>query len=149
MCVSTDTKIKLFIPAGAAAPTPPFGPILGQYGINTVQFCKDFNEATGGLVLYFDDEDGPFDLFGGFILSVNIAIKEDRTYSYTLSKPPVSFLLRTLTGVRVGAPTKIAGTISASELVFLAQFKMPDESLASACKILAGTARSIGVRVLG
>ena len=141
-----STKIKLFIPAGAAAATPPFGPILGQYGINTVQFCKDFNEVTGGLNLFFNDKIS--DSFGGFVLVVDIFINEDRTYRYVLNKPPVSFLLRLLAGVKVGAPQVCAGTISAKNLVFMAQFKLPNVELPAACNMLLGTARSIGVRVV-
>lgn len=140
------TKIKLFIPAGAAAATPPFGPILGQYGINTVQFCKDFNEVTGGLSLFFNEtiEDN----FGGFVLVVDIYINEDRTYKYKLNKPPVSFMLRLLSGVKVGAPRTCAGTLRATELVHLAQFKLPEMLLPAACKMVLGTARSIGIRVI-
>lgn len=139
------TKIKLFIPAGAAAATPPFGPILGQYGINTVQFCKDFNEVTGGLSLFFNENIE--DTFGGFILVVDIYINEDRTYRYKLNKPPVSFVLRLLSGVKVGSPRICAGTISVKEVLFLAQFKLPGVALPAACKMILGTARSIGIRV--
>lgn len=146
MLDSKITKIKLFIPAGAAAATPPFGPILGQYGINTVQFCKDFNEVTGGLNLFFNDSIN--DSLGGFVLVVDIYINEDRSYKYVLNRPPVSFLLRLLAGVKIGSPRICAGTITAIELVYLAQFKLPDVELAAACKMLLGTARSIGIRVI-
>lgn len=141
-----STKIKLFIPAGAAAATPPFGPILGQYGINTVQFCKDFNDVTGGLNLFFNDD--ITDFLGGFVLVVDIYINEDRTYRYVLNKPPVSFMLRLLSAVKVGSPRIRAGSITTIELVHMAQFKLPSVSLPSACKMLLGTARSIGVRVV-
>lgn len=139
MCSSKIIKLKLFIPAGGLAATPPFGPILGQYGINTIQFCKEFNEVTEGLTLFFTDSDLEF------LLSVDVFINEDKTFSYTINKPPVSFLLRLLTDVKVGAPQKIAGTLSLQELILLAQFKFPELSLYSACKILIGTARSIGI----
>lgn len=122
-----STKIKLFIPAAAAAATPPFGPILGQYGINTVQFCKDFNEATGGLTFFFKDD--LLDEFGGFVLSVDIVINEDRTYKYFINKPPASFLLRMLTNTKLGAPRIVAGELTRKELILLAGFKFPHLSL--------------------
>lgn len=146
MCKSKNTKIKLFIPAGAAAATPPFGPILGQYGINTVQFCKDFNEVTDGLNLFFSDT--IVDQFGGFILVVDIFINEDRTYKYIINRPPVSFLLRLLTGVKIGSPRNVVGSITKQELCFIAQFKFPTLTLRSACRMVSGTARSIGIRVI-
>lgn len=146
MCTHTGTKIKLFIPAGGAAATPPFGPILGQYGINTVQFCKEYNENTGALNMFFDGLAG--DAATGFVLVVDIYIKDDRTYSYVVNKPPVSYMLRLLTGVKVGSPRIIAGTIRATELVFMSQFKFPSMPLPSAVKMLAGTARSIGIRIV-
>jgi large subunit ribosomal protein L11 len=129
MCKLKITKIKLFIPAAAAAATPPFGPILGQYGINTVQFCKDFNDATEGLTLFFNsslDDD-----FGGFVLSVDIFINEDRTYKYFINKPPASFLLRLLTNTKLGAPRTVAGVISRRELIWVAIFKFPSLPLKS------------------
>lgn len=145
MCKQKNTKVKLFIPAGAAAVTPPIGPILGQYGINSVQFCKDFNELTGGLNLFFN-ESCP-DLFNGFVLVVDIYIQEDRTYKYVLNKPPVSFLMRLLSGVKKGSPQSVVGVLSAAEIVYMAQFKYPDLELSSACRTLLGTARSIGIRI--
>jgi len=146
MCSVKTTKVRLFIPAGAAAATPPFGPILGQYGINTVQFCKDFNDVTDGLNLFFTDSIA--DIFNGFILIVDIYINEDRTYRYEIRKPPVSFLLRIITGVTLGAPRTVAGTITLKQLVYLASFKFPDVPLAAACNTVLGTARSIGIRVV-
>lgn len=141
-----NTKIKLFIPAGAAAATPPFGPILGQYGINTVQFCKDFNDVTGGLNLFFTASIS--DNLGGFVLVVDIYINEDRTYRYVLNKPPVSFMLRLIAGVKSGAPRLCVGTISSCELVLMAQFKLPKFPLPAATKMLLGSARSIGIRII-
>lgn len=143
MCALKVVKLKLFIPAGGLAATPPFGPILGQYGINTMQLCKDFNEVTEGLNLFFNDLG--LDGASEFILSVDIFINEDKTFSYVINKPPVSFLLRLLTGVKVGAPQVAAGVLTLRELIYLAQFKFPNMNLFSACKILLGTARSIGI----
>jgi large subunit ribosomal protein L11 len=146
MCTTLKVvKLKLFIPAGGLAATPPFGPILGQYGINTIQLCKEFNEITEGLNLFFNDlsvETTP-----EFLLSVDVFINEDKTYRYVINKPPVSFLLRLLTQVKRGAPQTVAGTISLKELIFLAQFKFPAMDLFLASKVLLGTARSIGITV--
>ena len=145
MCGLKTVRLKLFIPAGGLAATPPFGPILGQYGINTMQLCKDFNEVTDGLNLFFSDLG--LDSSLEFILTVDIFINEDKTFSYIIKKPPVSFLLRLLTGVKVGAPQIVAGSLSLRELVFLAQFKFPKMQLRDACLTLLGTARSIGITV--
>lgn len=144
MCGLKTVKIRFFIPAGGAAATPPFGPILGQYGVNTVQFCKDFNAATDGLLFFFDDN---LDESSEFFLTVDIYIYEDRTYKYIIHKPSTSFLLRLLSGVKRGAPNSNVGVISSKELLFLAQFKFPELSLFSACKIIMGSARSIGISV--
>lgn len=146
MCALKVTKLKLFIPAGGLAATPPFGPILGQYGINTIQLAKEFNDVTEGLVLFFDDL--PLDCGSDFILSVDVFVNEDKTCSYVINKPPVSFLLRLLTGVKAGAPAKVVGTITLKELVYLAQFKFPTMNLFAACKILLGTARSLGIVIV-
>lgn len=146
MCKQKSTKIKLFIPAAAAAATPPFGPILGQYGINTVQFCKDFNDTTEGLTLFFNET--VEDEFGGFVLSVDIIINEDRTYKYIINKPPVSFLLRLLTNTKLGAPRTVVGTITRRELVALAAFKFPTLNLHSGVRTLLGVCRSIGIAVI-
>ena len=118
-------KITLFVPAGEAAATPPVGPILGQYGINTVQFCNDFNELTNGAKQFFDDEELKDDDFGGFMLIVDVFINYDRTYDYIIRKPTVSFLLRVLADVSIGKPHGLAGYLTVAELVLLAQFKFP------------------------
>lgn len=146
MCKQKTVKIKLFIPAGAAAATPPFGPILGQYGINTVQFCKEFNDLTDGLNLFFSDDIN--NVTGGFILVVDIFINEDRSYSFVVNKPSTSFLLRTLSDVKLGAPRSVAGVLTARELVRIAKFKFPQLPLCSAANMIKGSARSIGVKII-
>jgi Ribosomal protein L11 len=145
MCKQKVIKLKLFIPAGGASATPPLGPVLGQFGVNTVQFCNDFNNATSGLNLFFDEGD---DDLSTFILVVDVHIHEDRTFKFFINKPPVSFLLRMLTGVKVGAPQTVAGTISLSEFIYLTQFKFSSRSLPSSAKMLKGTARSIGIKIV-
>lgn len=146
MCSIKTNKIRLFVPAGAAAATPPFGPILGQYGVNTVQFCKDFNDATEALALFFTVSDSKG--FQNFLLVVDIFINEDRTYKYVIHKPTVSFLLRVLCGVKTGAANTVVGVLQLKQLVFLAQFKFPHLELTDACKIIVGSARSIGIKIL-
>lgn len=146
MCKLKITKLKLFVPAGEAAAVPPFGPILGQYGVNTVQFCSDFNASTENLVSFFSDNID--DEFGGFILSVTIFIYEDRTYKFEINKPPISFLLRLLTGVTTGNPASEVAQITTEDVVYLAQFKFTDLPLRSACRIISGSARSIGIRII-
>lgn len=146
MCKQKSIKLKLFIPAGGASATPPLGPVLGQFGVNTVQFCNDFNAATSGLNLFFEEEDVEDSI--SFVLVVDVYIKEDRSFSFFINKPPVSFLLRMLTGVRVGAPQTVAGTISLQEFIYLTQFKFSSLPLSSSVKMLRGTARSIGIQVI-
>lgn len=148
MCKTKNTKIKLFIPAGLAAATPPLGPILGQYGINTVQFCKDFNAATENLSFFFTNEFSQNSGLAEFTLVVELFINEDRTYRYAIKKPPVSFLLRLLAEVKLGSPRTVAGKVSRQELCYVALFKFPNLPLTSACRIVSGTARSIGIRVI-
>lgn len=138
-------KLRLFIPAGAATAIPPLGPILGQYGVNTVQFCKEFNDLTANLPAFFEG-----DAFGssGFLLVVNIFIREDRTFFFSIEKPPVSFLLRILTGLQKGNPQIVVATLSLRDLLFLARFKFPAMRLYSASMIIRGTARSMGIKII-
>lgn len=146
MCKLGLTKIKLFIPAAAAAVLPPLGPVLGQYGVNTIQFCKDFNEATSGLTFFFDEELDDYTGVG-FILVVDIFVYEDRTFKFNVKKPSTSFLLRFLTSVKVGNPQTSVALLPVNLLVQLAKFKFPHLPLHSACRMVAGTARSIGITI--
>jgi len=140
-----SVKLKLFIPAAGATTTPPFGPILAQYGVNTVQFCKDFNEVTEGLTFFFNDSIK--NNWNGFVLSVNITINEDKSYSYTINKPSTSFLLRMLADVKTGSPQQKCGYFTLKETYLLATFKFPRLTANAACKMIAGTARSIGIKI--
>lgn len=132
--------LKLFIQGGSAKATPPLGPLLGQFGVNTVQFCKEFNELTEGFLL-FKEEDDAFN----FELIVYIHIYDDRKYSFYVDKPSTSFLLRTLANVSLGNPKSCVGVISLEDVIKLALFKFPDSDLYSSCKMIKGTARSIGI----
>ena len=137
-------NIRVYIPAGEAAISPPLGPVLGQYGINTAMFCKDFNEVTSGFEMFFENSG---ENFGGFFLFVIISVYDDRTYTYSIYKPSTSFLIRILANVAVGASNTHAGVLTIEDFVLLSKFKFPALKLRSACNLVFGVARSIGVVV--
>jgi len=131
--------IKLQIPAGKATPAPPVGPALGQHGVNIGQFTKDFNERTKN-----DD---------GMIIPVVITVYADRSFSFLTKTPPVANLIKKACNLEKasGVPNreKVA-SISPDEVRKIAEIKMPDLNAASvetAMKMVAGTARSMGITV--
>ncbi|NLK74287.1 MAG: 50S ribosomal protein L11 [Clostridiales bacterium] len=132
--------IKLQIPAGKATPAPPVGPALGQHGVNIVQFTKEFNARTA-------DQDG-------MIIPVVITVYADRSFSFITKTPPAAVLLKKACKINSGSAvpnkTKVA-TITQDELRKIAELKMPDLNAAtveSAMKMIAGTARSMGITVV-
>jgi large subunit ribosomal protein L11 len=131
--------VKLQCPAGKATPAPPVGPALGQYGINIMQFVKSYNEQTAAQV--------------GTIIPVEITVFEDRTFTFITKTPPAAELLKKAAGAPKGAgnPKKdTAGTISQDQLRAIAETKMSDlnaNDVDAAMKIIAGTARSMGIKV--
>jgi len=133
------TKVKLQIKAGAANPAPPIGPALGQHGLNIMEFCKQYNAATKDK--------------GGMIIPVEITIYKDRSFTFILKTPPVADLLRKAAGVEKGSgePNKNkVGKVSLAKIKEIAGIKMPDinaNDLDAAAKIVAGTARSMGITV--
>jgi large subunit ribosomal protein L11 len=133
------TVIKLQIPAGKANPAPPIGPALGQHGLNIAQFCQDFNGKTNQM--------------GDTIVPVEITVFEDRTYKYIMKTPPAAVLIMKAIGIKSGSgePNKNkVGTIKKAQLREIAEKKMPDlnaNDIDAAIKIIAGTARSMGVNV--
>ena len=139
MAKKIKTVIKLQIPAGKANPAPPIGPALGQHGLNIQEFCTKFNEAT-------KDKSGD-------IIPAEITIFEDRTFSFVLKTPPASDLLRKAAGVAKGAGNPLkdkVGTITKAKLREIAEKKMPDlnaNDIEGAEKIIAGTARSMGIKI--
>jgi large subunit ribosomal protein L11 len=135
------TMIKLQIPAGAANPAPPVGPALGQHGVNIMDFCKAFNAQT--------QQDS------GTIIPVEITVFEDRSFTFITKTPPAAVLIKEAAGIPKGSgePHSVkVGKISADQVRAIAEKKMPDlnaNDLDAASKIIAGTARSMGVDVEG
>lgn len=139
MAKPIKTVIKLQINAGAANPAPPIGPALGQHGVNIQQFCQQFNEATKDM--------------GGDVIPAEITIYEDRTFEFVLKTPPASALLKKAVGIEKGSGDplkKKVGSISRVDLHKIAEKKMVDlnaNDAEAAGKIIAGTARSMGIEV--
>jgi large subunit ribosomal protein L11 len=131
--------IKLQLPAGAATPAPPVGPALGQHGVNIMQFVKAYNEQTAGQA--------------GTIIPVEITVYQDRSFTFILKTPPAAALLKKAAGLEKGSGNPLKekkGTVSEAQLRELAQLKLPDlnaNDVESAMKILAGTARSMGIEI--
>jgi len=132
--------IKLQIPAGKANPAPPVGPALGQHGLNIAEFCQKFNAATAGK--------------GDDITPVEITVFEDRTYTFILKTPPASVLIMKAAGIPKGsakALTQKVAKITKAQLKDVAEKKMPDlnaNDIEAAMKIIAGTARQMGVEII-
>ena len=139
MAKKVKAIIKLQIQAGKATPAPPVGPALGQHGINIMAFCKEYNERTASQE--------------GFIIPAEITVFEDRSFTFATKMPPVSDLLRRALGVEKGSGnpgTEKIGKISKDKLYEIARNKMKDlntTDVDQAAKIVAGTARSMGVDV--
>ena len=133
------TLIKLQVPGGAANPAPPVGPALGQHGVNIMEFCKAFNAQTQNE--------------GGTIIPVEITVYEDRSFTFITKTPPAPVLIKEAIGIPKGSGephVNKVGKISAAQIRAIAEKKMPDlnaNDLDAASKIIAGTARSMGVDV--
>jgi len=135
------TLIKLQVPGGAANPAPPVGPALGQHGVNIMEFTKAFNAQTA-------DQNGR-------ITPVEITVYEDRSFTFITKTPPAAVLIKEAAGIDSGSAepnrTKVA-TITGDQLREIATTKMPDlnaNDVEQASRIIAGTARSMGVEVKG
>ena len=133
--------IKLQIPGGQANPAPPVGPALGQHQVNIMQFCQAFNAATADKM--------------GTIIPVEISVYEDRSFTFITKTPPAAVLLKQAAGVESGSGTpnrlKVA-QVTKAQLQQIAETKMPDlnaNDVEAAMKIIAGTARSMGITVEG
>lgn len=132
-------KIKLQIPGGKATPAPPVGTVLGPAGVNIGQFVQQFNDAT---------KDKP-----GIVIPVELSVYDDRSFTFVLKVSPASRLILKALGIEKGAnnpPRQKVGTLTRAQVADIAQEKMPDLNAASpeaAGRIIAGTARSMGVEV--
>jgi len=131
--------VKLQMPAGQATPAPPVGPALGQHGVNIGQFVKEYNDATRDQM--------------GLIIPVEITIYTDRSYTFVMKTPPASVLLKRAAGVVKGAAaSENVGTVKAAQVREIAQLKMRDlnaRDVDAAARMVAGTARSMGIKVEG
>ena len=139
MAKKVQGYIKLQIPAGKATPAPPVGPALGQHGVNIVEFTKQFNARTADQ--------------GDLIIPVVITVYNDRSFSFITKTPPAAVLVKKACGIKPGSGvpnnTKVA-TITKAQLEEIAKLKMPDLNAASveaAMSMIAGTCRSMGVKV--
>ncbi|NDK32895.1 50S ribosomal protein L11 [Nesterenkonia haasae] len=131
--------IKLQIQAGAANPAPPIGPALGQHGVNIMEFCKAYNAATENQ--------------RGNVVPVEITVYEDRSFTFITKTPPAAELIKKAAGVKKGSGvphTDKVGKLSKAQVEEIAQTKMEDlnaNDIEAASKIVAGTARSMGITV--
>ena len=133
--------VKLQIPAGAANPAPPVGPALGAQGVNIMQFCQAFNAQT-------QDQ-------AGTIIPVEITVYEDKSFTFVCKTPPAAVLIKEKLGIKSGSgipQLKTVGTLTDAQLTEIAEIKLPDlnaNDIDAAKEIIAGTARSMGVRIEG
>ncbi len=140
MAKKVKALIKLYCPAGQANPAPPVGPALGQHGLNIMDFCKKFNDRTKGQQ--------------GLLLPVVITVYEDRTYTFIIKSPPSSVLLKKACGIAKASGTagkESAGQVTQDQVREIAKTKMKDlntPSIDQAMKVVAGTARSMGIEVV-
>jgi large subunit ribosomal protein L11 len=133
--------IKLQVPAGAANPSPPIGPALGQRGVNIMEFCKAFNAKTN-------------DMEKGTPIPVVITVYGDRSFTFVMKTPPASYLILKHAGIKSGSKETgkvVAGKIKASDIKKIVEIKTPDltaASLAAGIRTIEGTARSMGIEVV-
>jgi len=141
MAKKIRTVLTLQLPAGKATPAPPVGTVLGPHGINIVEFCKTYNERTAAQA--------------GQIIPAQLTIFEDRSFTFVLKTPPAADLLRKAAGIDKGSSTtgrETAGQVTRSQVREIAEIKMADLSandIEGASRIVEGTARSMGIEVVG
>jgi large subunit ribosomal protein L11 len=134
-------QIKLQIPAGQANPAPPVGPALGQQGVNIMAFCKEFNAAT-------KDQ-------GGMVIPVVITVYQDKSFTFITKSPPASVLLKKAAGIASGSKTpnkEKVGKVTRKQVMDIVKLKLKDLNATNedaAYRIVAGTARSMGIDVTG
>jgi large subunit ribosomal protein L11 len=141
MAKAIKAQIKLHVPAAQANPAPPVGPALGQHGVNIMQFCKQFNDQTKGR--------------DGLILPVVISVFEDRTFTFIIKSPPSSILLKRAANLAKASGIsgkETIGKVTKKQVEEIARLKLPDlntDNLEQAMKVIAGTARSMGIAIEG
>jgi large subunit ribosomal protein L11 len=134
--------VKLQVPAGAANPSPPIGPALGQRGLNIMEFCKAFNARTAQMEK-------------GTPVPVVITAFQDRSFTFDMKLPPVSYYLKKASGVQIGAKTAgrgFVGKITKAQIQEIAEKKLPDlncVSVEAAARMIEGSARSMGLEIVG
>ncbi len=139
MAKKVTGQIKLQIPAGAANPSPPVGPALGQRGVNIMEFCKAFNAQTQNMQ--------------GLVIPVVITVYADRSFTFITKSPPASILLKRAAGIEKGSSTphkNKVGKVTRKQIEEIAQTKLRDltaSDLAAATRSVAGTARSMGIEI--
>ncbi|RKP06235.1 mitochondrial ribosomal protein L11 [Thamnocephalis sphaerospora] len=140
---SAASLLKLLVPAGQASPSPPVGPALGQRGVKSMDFCKQFNDRTKAIA-------------PGTPLPVQITVNPDRTFSFVVKTPPTAFLLKRAADVKKGASSpkhETVGRISVKHIYAIAQLKQKDPSLEhlslkAICGTIIGSARTMGIEVV-
>jgi large subunit ribosomal protein L11 len=141
MAKKVTGQIKLQIPAGQANPAPPVGPALGQHGVNIMGFCKEFNAKTKDA--------------GGMIIPVVITVYQDKSFTFITKSPPASALLKKAAGIASGSkvPNKDkVGKVTKKQVLDIVKLKMNDMNATNeeaASRVIAGTARSMGIEVIG
>src|SRR6184192_2122455 len=134
-------RIKLQIPAGQANPAPPVGPALGQQGVNIMAFCKEFNASTKEQA--------------GMIIPVVITVYQDKSFTFITKSPPASALLKKAAGIASGSKTpnkEKVGKVTKKQVMDIVKLKMKDLNAVNeeaAFRVVAGTARSMGIEVVG
>lgn len=132
-------EVKLLVPAGKATPSPPVGPALGQRGVNIMEFCKAYNAQTSKM-------EG--------LLPAIVTVYSDRSFSFVIKTPPVSYLLKKAAGIDKGSgevPRVKSGKITRSQVEEIAKTKLADlntDNLEAAARIVEGTARSMGIEIV-
>ena len=142
MAKKVEGTIKLQVPAGAANPSPPIGPALGQAGLNIMEFCKAFNARTDGM-----EKNMP--------IPTVITVYQDKSFTFETKTPPASYYLKKAAKLPRGASEtgrEIVGSVTMAQVREIAEMKMVDlnaRDIDQACKIIAGSARSMGIEVRG
>ena len=141
MAKKVTGQIKLQIPAGQANPAPPVGPALGQHGVNIMAFCKEFNAATKGDA--------------GLVIPVVITVYQDKSFTFITKSPPASILLKKAAGITAGSkvPNKEkVGKVTRKQVMDIVKMKKSDMNATTdeaAFRVVSGTARSMGIEVVG